>query len=366
MSFIKLQRNKISNSNKKTMKERLLSSIFIASFFIFLFLFGILSDKTNNWSPITNPIIVTAFGWVLLIYLLPFIFIVAREINNIFFKFNKISYLLILSCSIILIYAPTMVYFLKYYGYISIEIGNRINQLNTVTNIFAIVLGCSILLTVIINTLLLWINHEMTFKNWIILNLIVGVTSGFFLSSLFFLFTRGWLVLLWLMLIVIDCDSFSYFGGLLFGRHKMAPKISPKKTWEGFAIGQIITVGLALLILFSFSYIKHEPDVLKQIMGIQFQHITNSGIQNGSFNHNTVQWWILMTFVTIILSLLSVFGDLSFSWFKRKYRIKDYGYLIPGHGGIIDRIDSHSVVISFYFVLSFVIALFANTIVFFE
>ena len=359
MSFIKLQRNKISNSNKKTMKERLLSSIFIASFSIFL-------TKLLKVKPSTNPIIVTAFGWVLLIYLLPFIFIVAREINNIFFKFNKISYLLILSCSIILIYAPTMVYFLKYYGYISIEIGNRINQLNTVTNIFAIVLGCSILLTFIINTLLLWINHEMTFKNWIILNLIVGVTSGFFLSSLFFLFTRGWLVLLWLMLIVIGCDSFSYFGGLLFGRHKMATKISPKKTWEGFAIGQIITVGLALLILFSFSYIKHEPDVLKQIMGIQFQHITNSGIQNGSFNHNTFQWWILMTFVTIILSLLSVFGDLSFSWFKRKYRIKDYGYLIPGHGGIIDRIDSHSVVISFYFVLSFVIALFANTIVFFE
>ena len=268
--------------------------------------------------------------------------------------------------ALLLHFPISYVYFLKYYGYISIEIGNRINQLNTVTNIFAIVLGCSILLTVIINTLLLWINHEMTFKNWIILNLIVGVTSGFFLSSLFFLFTRGWLVLLWLMLIVIGCDSFSYFGGLLFGRHKMAPKISPKKTWEGFAIGQIITAGLALLILFSFSYIKHEPDVLKQIMGIQFQHITNSGIQNGSFNHNTVQWWILMTFVTIILSLLSVFGDLSFSWFKRKYRIKDYGYLIPGHGGIIDRIDSHSVVISFYFVLSFVIALFANTIVFFE
>ncbi|MDE5617417.1 MAG: hypothetical protein K2I36_01015 [Ureaplasma sp.] len=68
MRFVKLQKNKISNSNKKTMKERLYSSIFITLFFVFLFLFGILSDKTNNWSPIKNPNVVTAFGWVLLIY----------------------------------------------------------------------------------------------------------------------------------------------------------------------------------------------------------------------------------------------------------------------------------------------------------
>lgn len=361
--FIKT--NKLSLSVKQSMKQRSLSAIFIAIFFIILFILGVLADNINNWSPL--PIIGRQIcGWILLVFLLPFVFITSKEINSIFFRFNKFSFMLIVFSSVTLIYAPTLIYFLKYYDYVtSIELGFKINQLNTVTNIFCICLAAAILLTIIINSILLNIYSVFTFKNWIILNLLCGLVNGFFLGTYFFLLTRGWLSLLWLLLIVVGTDSFSYFGGMIFGKRKMAPKISPKKTWEGFIIGQVITVTCAMLILFGFSFINHWPNVLQQIMGVQFRHYIN-GILVDGFSSKSWLWWFSMFFITIGLSILSVLGDLMYSWFKRKYHIKDYGTTIPGHGGIIDRIDSHSVVISGYFVLSFFLALFANTVVFFS
>lgn len=361
-----LKTNKLNNNIKKTMKQRIFSSVFIVSFFVLLFVLGFLADNVNGWSPLPEAG-KEICAWLLLIYLLPAIIICGYEINNVFFKFNWYTRIIIMFEMLLLVYGPTLVYFLKYYHDISsIEIVGNINQLNTVTNIFSIILAVAILITVILNTIMLFFAKMNTFKNWVILNLLVGVVSGFYLGSLFFLLVRGWLTLIWLMLIVIGSDSFSYFGGILFGKNQMAKNISPKKTWEGFAIGQIITIISALLILFGFSFIQHNPNVLKQIMGVQFNVIINGQLQENVLVSDSKAWWAWMVIITIGLSLLSVFGDLAFSWFKRKYRIKDYGNLIPGHGGIIDRIDSHSVVISFYFVLNFFIALFANTVVFFE
>lgn len=362
-----IKTNQLTPGTKKTLKERLLSSIFIAIFFIVLFVLGILADDVNNWSPL-NQLGREICMWILLIYLLPIIFISCYEIKNVFFKNKIIPYFFILLNVLMLVYAPTLVYLLKYYYWASnsniLPFATNINTINSITNIFAIVLASAIFITVIINTCLLWAIRNITFKNWLILNLIVGLTAGFFIGTYFFLFVRGWLSLLWLMLIVFGSDSFAYFGGILFGKHQMAKNISPKKTWEGFAIGQVITVVLALLILFGFSKIPHTPNVANQIMGIQFEHYPIS-FENNIFFKYPVVWWIVMVFITIILSVSSVLGDLMFSLFKRKFNIKDYGSLIPGHGGILDRIDSHSVVISLYFILSFFIALFANTIVFF-
>lgn len=362
-----IKTNQLTPGTKKTLKERLLSSIFIAIFFIVLFVLGILADDVNNWSPL-NQLGREICMWILLIYLLPIIFISCYEIKNVFFKNKIIPYFFILFNVLMLVYAPTLVYLLKYYYWYSntniLPFATNINTINSITNIFAIVLASAIFITVIINTCLLWAIRNITFKNWLILNLIVGLTAGFFIGTYFFLFVRGWLSLLWLMLIVFGSDSFAYFGGILFGKHQMAKNISPKKTWEGFAIGQVITVVLALLILFGFSKIPHTPNVANQIMGIQFEHYPIS-FENNIFFKYPIVWWIVMVFITIILSVSSVLGDLMFSLFKRKFNIKDYGSLIPGHGGILDRIDSHSVVISLYFILSFFIALFANTIVFF-
>lgn len=362
MIINKIKTNELSQKTKTNMKQRVSSSIFMFIFLVFIYLIGVFADNTNNWSPFSNELVRTIFAWIYLVAFIPLIVICAKEIANIYFKFLLIPFFLIFLNMLVLVYAPTLTYFLKYYGYINIEIGTFYKTL-TLTNIFAIILAISIIFVVIINTILLFVYSSFTIKNFIILNLLVGVVSGFYLGIFFFMFTRGFLTLLWIMTIVFCSDIFAYLGGVMFGKHKMAPKISPKKTWEGFGVGQIMTVIVGLLMLFAFSYINHNPDVLRQIFGIQFQKELT--YVNGSEIANRPLWWFNMFIILTTMSLLSVFGDLAYSWFKRKYRIKDYGSIIPGHGGIIDRIDSHSVVISFYFVLSFFIALGAKTVVFF-
>lgn len=114
-------------------------------------------------------------------------------------------------------------------------------------------------------------------------------------------------ILVWLVFITaFGTDSMAYFTGYAFGKHKLAPKISPKKTIEG-SIGGIL--GSVLLCgLFGYFVI---PELLL--------HCVIIGILGG---------------------VISQFGDLTASIFKRKMGIKDYGNLIPGHGGILDRFDS--------------------------
>ncbi len=112
-------------------------------------------------------------------------------------------------------------------------------------------------------------------------------------------------------IIAFISDSGAYFAGLYFGRRKLAPAISPKKTVEG-AIGGVITSVLSML-LYMF------------IVDIAFGF--------------TVNYFAVFVY-GIICAAAGVFGDLCFSVIKRQAGIKDYGTLIPGHGGILDRFDS--------------------------
>ena len=106
-------------------------------------------------------------------------------------------------------------------------------------------------------------------------------------------------------------DSLALFGGMLFGKTKLAPRVSPKKTREGAVSG--LVGGMVGMILFRiFFFLCTE---------IQLH----------------IGWCVLMGLVGAILGQL---GDLSFSCVKRQYGIKDYGRLLPGHGGVLDRFDS--------------------------
>lgn len=117
----------------------------------------------------------------------------------------------------------------------------------------------------------------------------------------------GW-VLFFVMLLVWCADSGAYFSGRAFGKHKMLPAVSPKKTLEGLAGGLMLSVLVA------------------------------AGVVLG--RHLSWQDGLAVIGSALIAVLASVLGDLTESLFKREAGIKDSGSLLPGHGGVLDRIDS--------------------------
>lgn len=119
--------------------------------------------------------------------------------------------------------------------------------------------------------------------------------------------------LVWLVVISSwGCDVFAYLVGMLFGRHPFVPKLSPKKSLEG-AVGGIAG-SLVLAVIYGFVVQKYIPDV--RLAPLIFGVICMFGAAAGQI------------------------GDLAASAIKRKVGIKDYGRLLPGHGGILDRFDS--------------------------
>lgn len=128
-------------------------------------------------------------------------------------------------------------------------------------------------------------------------------------------------------------DVGAYLFGMLFGKHRMNPRISPHKTWEGFIGGSvfatIITLGIAAIMEFCFS--------LPIIPGlVQFSYspaLNKLGVFNGVA-------WPFLVILTILLSIVGNVGGFTFSLIKRQYGIKDFGKIFPGHGGVIDRFDS--------------------------
>ncbi len=112
-------------------------------------------------------------------------------------------------------------------------------------------------------------------------------------------------------------DTGAYFAGTFFGRHKLCPEVSPKKTVEGF-IGGILVTGL-LFMLISLIYSKILPNVSDNIVSVNY---------------------FVVFLLGVCLAVVGTIGDLSASVLKRQCGIKDYGNIMPGHGGAMDRFDS--------------------------
>ena len=124
-------------------------------------------------------------------------------------------------------------------------------------------------------------------------------------------------------------DAGAYFVGTACGKHKLCPDISPKKTVEGAVGGLVVTAVVFVLYGMGYKYVMH----------------TFKGID---FDVNYPALGVIM----LIAAFISMVGDLSASLLKREYNIKDYGKILPGHGGVVDRFDS------VYFVLPYIMLVF--------
>lgn len=131
------------------------------------------------------------------------------------------------------------------------------------------------------------------------------------------------MLFIYLFLITMLTDTYAHLGGSLIGKHKLAPKISPNKTWEGSIIGGVF----GTLCAATFYYIAIDSNV--SVLGLLA--------------------------VTLLLSSLGQLGDLFFSAVKRNHDIKDFSNLMPGHGGVLDRLDSIIFVVIGYILLSGII-----------
>lgn len=121
-------------------------------------------------------------------------------------------------------------------------------------------------------------------------------------------------------------DSFSYLFGVPLGYHKILSTISPKKSWEGFLGGMIATLLTSYIVSINMPYIYQEYSSI---------------------------WWQ----ITLILPFTATIGDFIESYYKRKANVKDSANLIPGHGGMLDRMDAFTISIPVFYIFIYITSL---------
>ncbi|NLM05801.1 MAG: phosphatidate cytidylyltransferase [Tissierellia bacterium] len=136
---------------------------------------------------------------------------------------------------------------------------------------------------------------------------LILITGFFYIPFLLYNLAPMTKEFFWMVFIIaFGTDTFAFVGGNLFGKHKLSPHISPKKTIEGFLTG---ILG-ALLLVYIYSYFLNKEVSLAMVIPV------------------------------IIASIFGQLGDLVASKFKRSENVKDFGKIFPGHGGVLDRFDS--------------------------
>ena len=163
-------------------------------------------------------------------------------------------------------------------------------------------------------------------------SLLTIIYTGVGFSAITILKYFGTRYIVYLFLITICTDVFAYFTGMLFGKHKMAPTISPKKTWEGAIGGSLVATIVA--VCFGLFY----GDLFGDFFGNTSSTLLDKIINVDKVGDVGVVF--ILIFLTLFATIFSQIGDLVASRMKRTYGIKDFGNCFPGHGGVLDRLDS--------------------------
>jgi len=214
---------------------------------------------------------------------------------------------------------------------IGLDTKNRIfmDYVEAIKSVSSISLG--LFLVIVALFLMIIFKHE----KFSIINISLTVFGMLYIPFLFafVVLTRkmdNGLLFLWFILIgAFGTDTFAYFGGRFLGKNKILPVISPKKTWEGAISGVVGSVMISLAYGLLFNQLVEKSDIIAPY------HFIVIGMLTG---------------------IISQIGDWGASAIKRFSKIKDYGQLMPGHGGVLDRFDSILLVApTVYFYVSTVI-----------
>lgn len=346
--------NKLDSDKKKTLQNRTLISIYVFIYYILIILFSFFSDD----SKIANQVIKANFPqamkiafsilYLIIIYI-PFV-IAMVEINRFIFGKNRSSLVVIMLCGTLFFFLPNISYLsFKYLGLFDVkrtptiyndpELNAKINELNKIRLFFGTILA-SMLITVVMMNLMLTIAKLNNFKNVLTLNFIMFIVPFGFMSFGILGLLKSWVVLLFIFFSVVFTDASCYGIGLMFGKNKMAPTVSPNKTWEGAIGGSIIAI--IGLIIYSSLWKLDSTNIGFSTLSI-FQSTRNDWVN-----------WIWIVCISITLVIFSIIGDLTFSYIKRHFNIKDYGTILKSHGGILDRVDSLVFSSSAYAIIVFV------------
>lgn len=260
------------------------------------------------WAALGISAIVFMHTWFFLIFAMFLCLMATYELNRSCGLENKPVMILSVAVSTI---------FPLYYEY-----GHYLNEIKGVN------LKTEYLITIYVLVLcfLMLHNHEKTKFSQIALVIVSSLFAPFSITRLMFFrdvakyypergYTDAHGVFLILFILFSACftDTFAYFTGSFLGKHKLCPKISPKKTIEG-AIGGVLGCILVNVILYA--------------------------VYDNLIFENPAHNYLAVVVASVITSVVGMCGDLTASLIKRNYGIKDFGNIIPGHGGIMDRFDS--------------------------
>ena len=321
----KIEHNEISTEAKASMKKRVITGVILAAICLPCLFLG-------KWAFLALGFVVAVFS--------------AHELVNVIGLSGKSRHLVYITSIILMVSLTFFTYFSRFFRNIDLIVG--LDSLEEVlfdatdeTGVFydimlspvAILIGAgayffiSILnedFTVVRASYLLSMNvivalciQSLLYLRYVPVTYLI-VNSGTYSSyGPFVNYVWSAFLLIYVVLGTICNDIGAYFVGIFFGKHKMNSRVSPKKTWEGFIGGYIFSFA------FSFGFA-----MILAANGLPLLPILN------------IEHWYWILLISLIIPAVANLGDFSFSTIKRNYGIKDFSNLLPGHGGVLDRIDS--------------------------
>ena len=263
-------------------------------------------------------ILINALDPVFKIVFLILAAVASFEMLSMYFKTNKISLKLILG---MLFTIALTIFYGQVFNFKGVELTNTL-KINVII-LLAIIVILALFTTFDKNM------DAISFSQILGTTLYVGLGIG----SIILIKSMGIGFLLYALIIASMTDVFAYLFGIKFGKTKMAPTISPKKSFEGAIAGTIIATVIGSLFAYFYGTVFKSGSFLNQE---GFLYLTFLDVER------TPKFMIalLITSTTTVLSIVGQLGDLFASKLKRTYEIKDFGKIFPGHGGVLDRLDS--------------------------